>query len=213
MTAVAPAPGFADPTRDAQRAFRAVLDALAHPTRAYPLTGPAEPPAALGPGLGAVALTLLDEDCTVWLGGALADDPAVEAWLAFHTGARRVGQPGAGHERDADFVIATPEDLPSITSLALGTDETPHLSATVVLDVRDCAGPARFRAEGPGIDGSATLDAPWAPAGFAAQWRENTELFPRGVDLLLVDADSVTGLPRTTRITPAQPSPAPDQED
>ena len=66
-----PAPGFADPTRDAQRAFRAVLDALAHPARSFPLAGPADPPAALGPGLAAVALTLLDEDCAVWLGGAL----------------------------------------------------------------------------------------------------------------------------------------------
>jgi alpha-D-ribose 1-methylphosphonate 5-triphosphate synthase subunit PhnH len=199
MTAIAPAPGFADPTRDAQRAFRAVLDALAHPTSAYPLAGPAEPPAALGAGLAAVALTLLDEDCTIWLGGALGDDPLAETWLAFHTGARRADRPGA-----ADFVIAAPDELPALTSLAIGTDETPHLSATVVLDIRGCCGPVRFSARGPGIDGSATLAAPWAAAGFAADWQRNTELFPRGVDLLLVDADTVTGLPRTTRLTPYQ---------
>jgi alpha-D-ribose 1-methylphosphonate 5-triphosphate synthase subunit PhnH len=199
MTTVAPAPGFADPTGDAQHAFRAVLDALAHPTRAYPLAGPPEPPAALGAGLAAVALTLLDEDCTMWLGGTLDDDPAVAAWLAFHTGARR-----ADHQGAADFVIATPDMLPPLTSLALGTDETPHLSATVVLDIRGCAGPVRFRAQGPGIDGSATLAAPWAPAEFAAEWQRNADLFPRGVDFLLVDADTVTGLPRTTRLTPYQ---------
>jgi alpha-D-ribose 1-methylphosphonate 5-triphosphate synthase subunit PhnH len=199
MTAVAPAPGFADPTRDAQHAFRAVLDALAHPARAYPLAGPAEPPAALGAGLAAVALTLLDEDCAVWLGGTLGADPAVAAWLAFHAGARR-----ADHQGAADFVIAAPNVLPPLTSLALGTDETPHLSATVVLDIRGCAGPVRFRAEGPGIDGSATLAAPWASAEFAAEWQHNAELFPRGADFLLVDADTVTGLPRTTRLTPYQ---------
>ena len=205
MTAPAlPAPGFADPTRDAQRAFRAVMDALAHPTRSYPVAGPAEPPGALGRGLAAVALTLLDEDCVVWLGGALGRDAEVAAWLAFHTGARRVADPGA-----ADFAVTAPDALPPLASLKLGTDEAPHLSATVVLDVRDSAnpagaGPARFSAHGPGIDGTATLAAPWAAGGFADAWQHNTALFPRGVDLLLVDSDSVVGLPRTTRLTPYQ---------
>lgn len=193
-----PAPGFADPARDAQRAFRAVLNAVAHPTRSYPLAGPAEPPAALGRGLAAVALTLLDEDCAVWLGGALARDAEIAAWLAFHTGARRVDTAAA-----AGFVIAGPDVLPPLASLALGTDEAPHLSATVVLDVRGCTGPARFTARGPGIDGAATLTAPWAPDGFAGAWHRNTEVFPRGVDLLLVDEDTVTAMPRTTHLKAA----------
>ena len=203
MSTASPLPGFADPTRDAQRAFRAVLDALAHPTRSFPLAGPADPPAALGPGLAAVALTLLDEDCAVWLGGTLANDAEVGDWLAFHTGARR-----ANAAAEADFVIADPAALPPLASLALGTDEAPHLSATVVLDVRGRAGhsttgPARFRAGGPGIDGTATLDAPWAADGFSAEWHRNTGMFPRGVDLLLVDDDTVAALPRTTRLTAA----------
>jgi alpha-D-ribose 1-methylphosphonate 5-triphosphate synthase subunit PhnH len=192
-----PAPGFADPARDAQRAFRAVLDALSHPTRHYPLAGPAEPPAALGPGLAAIALALLDEDCSVWLGDALDRDAEVTSWLAFHTGTRRADSATAG------FVIADPGTLPPLESLTLGTDEAPHLSATVVLDVRGCTGTARFTACGPGIAGTATLAAPWAPDGFADAWRRNTALFPRGVDLLLVEADSVTALPRTTRLSTA----------
>jgi len=112
--------------------------------------------------------------------------------------------------------------------LALGTDEAPHLSATVVLDVRGYANPAaapatgaaaaatgpaaglaagaaRFTMRGPGIDGSAELAAPWAPEGFAEAWQRNTELFPRGVDLLLVDSGTVTGLPRTTLLAEVEP--------
>ena len=209
----------------------AVLDALAHPTRSYPLAGPAEPPAALGRGLAAVALTLLDEDCVVWLGGELGHDVETAAWLAFHTGARRTADPAA-----AGFVIATPDALPPLASLALGTDEAPHLSATVVLDVRGYSGPTRFTAQGPGIDGIATLTAPWvggltaprapevtaawvperttpwAPDGFIGAWRRNTELFPRGVDLLLVDAGTVTALPRTTRLTASEDEQAVDTE-
>lgn len=192
-----PGPGFADPARDAQRAFRAVLDALSHPARRYRLAGPADPPAALGRGLAAIALALLDEDCSVWLGGALGDDAEVASWLAFHTGA------GLADSATAGFVIADPSALPPLNSLALGTDEAPHLSATVVLDIRGCAGAARFTARGPGIAGTATLPAPWAPGDFADAWRRNTGLFPRGVDLLLVDADSITALPRTTRLSAA----------
>jgi alpha-D-ribose 1-methylphosphonate 5-triphosphate synthase subunit PhnH len=126
--------------------------------------------------------------------------------------------------------------------LRLGTDEAPHLSATVVLDVREAAGgqgadghwtgghgtsdrgagnhaaglvheanghrddgPTAFSARGPGIDGTATLAAPWASHGFGTAWRTNTELFPRGVDMLLVDVDAVTGLPRTTLLTEVEP--------
>jgi alpha-D-ribose 1-methylphosphonate 5-triphosphate synthase subunit PhnH len=63
--------------------------------------------------------------------------------------------------------------------------------------------PARFRASGPGIDGTATLAAPWAADGFSAEWHRNTGIFPRGVDLLLVDDDTVAALPRTTRLTAA----------
>lgn len=67
------------------------------------------------------------------------------------------------------------------------------------------AGAARFTMRGPGIDGSAELAAPWAPEGFADAWQRNTELFPRGVDLLLVDSGTVTGLPRTTLLAEVEP--------
>jgi alpha-D-ribose 1-methylphosphonate 5-triphosphate synthase subunit PhnH len=201
-----PAPGFPDATRGAQAAFRALLDALAHPTRIHPLAGPAEAPAGLGPGLGAVALTVLDEESTLWLDPRRAADAEATSWLTFHTGVRIVADAG-----DAAFVLADPASLPPIADLAAGTDEEPHRSATVlldvrdVLDVRDAAGPLRIRAEGPGIDGHADAPAPWADAAFLDAWRANGARFPRGVDLLLVDAGCVAGLPRTTRLRAADP--------
>ncbi len=214
MTAVSaiPAPGFTDPTRQAQAAFRVIMDALAHPTRSYPLEGPLQPPVGLGRGLAAVALTLLDEDCTVWLGGALADDAEVVAWLTFHTGARQL--PDAS---EADFAFVAPTAMPALSALRLGTDEAPHLSTTLVLDVRGfddevASDVPRFWATGPGIDGGTGLDAPWASAlpDFAAQWAANGALFPRGVDLLSVDEESVSALPRTTRLRAgSEPAAAP----
>jgi alpha-D-ribose 1-methylphosphonate 5-triphosphate synthase subunit PhnH len=195
-----PAPGFADATRGAQAAFRALLDALAHPTRIHPLTGPAEAPAGLGAGLGAVALTVLDEESALWLDPRRAADPEVTAWLTFHTGVRIVADAA-----DAAFVLADPASLPPLAELAAGTDEEPHRSATVLLDVRGAAGTMRLRAEGPGIDDHVIADAPWADDALLDAWRANGARFPRGVDLLLVDVGSVAGLPRTTRLRAVDP--------
>jgi alpha-D-ribose 1-methylphosphonate 5-triphosphate synthase subunit PhnH len=191
-----PAPGFDDPTRGAQRVFRAVLDALAHPGRRYPLAVPPEAPEAFGPGLAAVALTLFDEECSVWIAGPAGDDPELAAWLAFHTGVARAAQPA-----DADFVVVTRASRPALADLAQGTDVDPHRSATLVLDVRELDGQLPLTASGPGIDGSVDVDAPWADAAFLEEWRQNGARFPRGVDLLLVERDHVAALPRTTRLT------------
>ena len=190
-----PAPGFADPTVAGQRVFRAILDALAHPGRSYRIAGPAQAPESLGTGLAAVALTLLDEDVSVWLHRKLAQSPDVTSYLAFHTGTRVTNEPGA-----ANFLIAPPDTRPPLDALALGTDEAPHQSATVVLDARTPGVGARFTATGPGIDGWVAIDAPWAPEGFVAAWTRNGAVFPRGVDLLVVGEDSVVALPRTTRL-------------
>ena len=70
-------------------------------------------------------LTLVDADTPVWL-DAGAD---AAAWLAFHAGCPLVVSPG-----DAAFVLACGAP-PLLGSLALGTDEEPHRSATLVLQV------------------------------------------------------------------------------
>lgn len=197
MTAI-PAPGFADPQRDAQQTFRAVLEALARPGTRQPLTGSVESPVALGPALTAVALTLFDEQSPVHLAGDLATDDATRAHLAFHTGA-----PLDAPLAEAMFVVTRPADLPRLAELREGTDEAPHLSATVLIDARGAyATEQRWTATGPGIQTTQTIVADWAPEDFLAQWDEIHARFPRGVDLVLVGDDHLMGLPRTTRLTP-----------
>jgi alpha-D-ribose 1-methylphosphonate 5-triphosphate synthase subunit PhnH len=38
------------------------------------------------------------------------------------------------------------------------------------------------------------------PRHFIEQWKQNTKRFPRGVDIILVTAEGIACLPRTTRI-------------
>ena len=58
--------GFADPVHDAQRSFRAVLDAMSRPGRIAQITG-VTAPGPLGAAAGAVLLTLVDHETRLWL--------------------------------------------------------------------------------------------------------------------------------------------------
>ncbi|GAB3918483.1 carbon-phosphorus lyase subunit PhnH [Microlunatus endophyticus] len=192
-----PAPGFAEPVHQAQLTFRAVLDAMARPTR--PVTVPGiTGPDGLTPAGAALLLTLCDDATPLWLDDRLrscADE--VATWLAFHTGTPIMDRPGK-----ASFaVVSSPAALPELGSFAEGTDEAPHTSATViVLDPVGTTGPA-FTADGPGFQRPLDWAAPALPSDFADQWAGNHARFPRGVDLIIAGTETVVGLPRTTRLT------------
>jgi len=123
--------GFADLVKDSQSVFRTVMDALSRPGLKQPIHVDAEPPAPLTPEVAAIALTLADHDSPVWLDETLAASEAVVAWLKFHTGAPIVSDP-----RQADFALVTGwGSLPRLDAFAIGTDEYPDRSTTVVLAV------------------------------------------------------------------------------
>lgn len=188
--------GFADPVLDAQRGFRALMEALANPGTVQALELGLSPPAPLTPELAAVALTLCDPDSPLWLDARLAGSEAAVGWLRFHAGVPLAGAPGA-----AQFALATGTGaLPQLAEFNLGTDQYPDRSTTVVLMLPGLDGSTPLTLRGPGIDGTRTISPAGLPADFVAQWVENRALFPRGVDLLLVAGGAVIGLPRTTRI-------------
>lgn len=187
--------GFADPVIAGQRAFKAVMDALARPGTIQRLPNEARPPAPLPQGLAEIALTLCDHDSPVWLDAGLVSENAVCDWLRFHTGATLMNAPA---EADFAFVIG---DLPPLATFALGSDEYPDQSTTIVLALPSLtAGPA-LTLRGPGIKQTAIISPAGLPGDFLTRWAENREQFPRGIDLLLVGPEGLIGLPRTTRIS------------
>lgn len=184
-------PGFADPVLDAQASFRALLAAMSHPGRVHPAGRGLSPPAPLTPALAAVALTLCDADTPLW-----TDAPEeARGWLAFHCGCPFVADPAA-----AAFVLPLSAP-PPLAALAQGTDEEPHLSATLLLPVAALAEGAGWRLSGPGIAGEARLAVRGAPPGFAAAFAAQRSRFPRGVDVILCAPDHVACLPRSLRLS------------
>jgi alpha-D-ribose 1-methylphosphonate 5-triphosphate synthase subunit PhnH len=187
--------GFGAPVRDAQVNFRAVMDALANPGLVQSLGG-AAPSNGLSPELAAIALTLADHDTPVWLDPALATNDAVIAWLRFQTGA-----PLTSDTTRAQFALVSDvAHLPALDGFALGSDEYPDRSTTIVLALPALSGGPALTLRGPGIKDTRTIEPSGLPAGFVNMWSANRMLFPRGIDLLLVAHGQVIGLPRTTRI-------------
>ena len=189
--------GFADPVLQSQSAFRAIMDALANPGTLQDLIAPGAITRPLTPDLASVMLTLADHDTTVWLDDVLRADTAVLDFISFHTGAVVVREPGK-----ANFAVATSAaHLPPLDQFNLGTQEYPDRSTTIVLAVQALTGGDERITRGPGIKDHGHIAPVGLPADFTAQWAANRELFPRGVDLLLVAHGQVMGMPRSTRIS------------
>ena len=188
-------PGFADPVGDAQRVFRDVLDAMAHPGRIVALRAGPPAPAPLVPAAAAVCLALLDHDTPLWVDPGGWRDEALD-YLRFHCGVPLVGSP-----REAAFALCSDAaSLPDPDELALGTDEYPDRSTTLIVQVPELSAGRGPRLTGPGIDGASRLEVGGRPERVWRVVAANPSLFPRGVDLILAAGARVAALPRTTRV-------------
>lgn len=189
--------GFAEPVLQSQSGFRAIMDALANPGTIQPLATPAASHGRLTGELATVLLTLADQDSPIWLSDTLRGADGVEPFVAFHTAAPVLREPGR-----AVFAFATSAgELPRLDQFNLGTQEYPDRSTTIVLAVPALSGGDELIIRGPGIRDHGHISPLGLPVDFVAQWAANRELFPRGIDLLLVAGGAVLGLPRSTRIS------------
>jgi alpha-D-ribose 1-methylphosphonate 5-triphosphate synthase subunit PhnH len=197
MTTAAELPaGFADKVLSAQSTFRSVMDAMARPGRVQRIVPTSGKPAAMMQGAAAIALTLFDHDTPVWLDAAMSATPDVAKWLKFHTSA-----PVVADSSIASFaLVGSPQNLPPLHRFAFGSNEYPDRSTTLILQVESLTDGPAFELRGPGIDGTATLQASIKPQDLFERLAVNATLFPRGIDVVLVHGDTIVAIPRTTRL-------------
>ena len=181
--------GFANPVLDSQRCFRAVLEAMSRPGRIQQVEAGFTPPAPLNLAAAAVLLTLADADTPVWL-----DAPGAADWLRFHAGCPLVAEAA-----QAQFALASGA-MPALATLNPGTEEEPHLAATLLVQVAALRPGAGWRLTGPGIEHEHRLLVEGLPADFPAQWAANHARFPRGVDVVLCCGNALAALPRTVML-------------
>lgn len=190
------AAGFADKVVSAQATFRAVMDAMARPGTVQHLDAKLRhAPLPLMPAAAAIALTLFDHDTPIWLDAPLQAAPTVTSWLRFHTAA-----PLTGDTADAAFaLLSSAEEMPALDQFALGSNDYPDRSTSLVLQLGSLDGGDAFELQGPGIKDRTMLRAP-LPAQLIAQRAGLQPLFPRGIDLILVSGDALVAIPRTTQM-------------
>ncbi len=189
--------GFRLPALASQQVFRQALDAMAHPGRIIEVPCEADLPDGVAPAAGALLLSLLDTDTSLWLS---ADLEHANDYFRFHTGCTAARLPSKGSFLLASSALA----MPRLETLAQGSAEYPERSATVILQVSHLQSRARdfcgWRLTGPGIHHETWLEVDGPGADFLEQWPCNGARFPRGVDAFLVCGWQMVGLPRTTRL-------------
>lgn len=185
--------GFADPVGDAQRCFRLILEATAHPGRILELPSDLLPvnESGLTDAAVALALTLLDFETPVWL-----DAPCrrAAAYLRFHCGVPVVEDTAAARFAFAADLGA----IPALESFDPGDIEFPDRSTTLVVAVPELAAERGLRLRGPGLKDTVRLAVGGVEASFWQGRAELAPLFPLGVDLVFVCRRRLAAVPRTT---------------
>ena len=187
--------GFPDAVTHAQEIFRAVMDSMARPGTVELVEVPVAPPAPLGIAAGALLLALCDHDTPIWVSSTLAKS-ALPAWIGFHTGASLTSE--RSEARFAFVEAGIP--VPSLTQFALGTQDYPDRSTTLMIEVAALDGGRLLELTGPGIRDTAVIAPKGLPETFMRLWSDNGAIFPRGVDVILTCDRRFAALPRTTKI-------------
>jgi alpha-D-ribose 1-methylphosphonate 5-triphosphate synthase subunit PhnH len=190
------APAFDAPALASQAVFRTVMEAMARPGLARALPCGLTVPPPFFPTTAAVALTLLDYETPFWLDQALTEVGEVAAWIRFHTGAPQT----ADRARAAFGFVSAPAAMPPFEAFSAGSIEYPDRSTTLVLQVTRFEQGEELKFCGPGIAGTRSFSAQPLPPDFRARLLANREMFPRGLDLILVSRDAVAALPRSLRV-------------
>jgi alpha-D-ribose 1-methylphosphonate 5-triphosphate synthase subunit PhnH len=194
-------PGFNDTVHDAQRVFRALLDALSRPGGIVAIDAALPGNHAMRDGLAgrvplaafASLLALTDYSTPVHLHH---DDSTFGDALRFHASA-----PLTRDAMEASFVyIDDARNMPSLKGFSQGEPETPENAATLFIRVPSLTEGEALNWSGPGIEAKSAVRV----AGLTREfWRERAALtaqFPCGVDCYFVAGGSIVGLPRTTRV-------------
>lgn len=194
-------PGFNDTVHDAQRVFRALLDALSRPGSIVAVDAALPGNHAMRDALAgrvplaafASLLALTDFSTPVFIE---REDNVLGDALRFHASA-----PLTRDRRAAAFAyIDDACSMPSLDAFSHGEPEAPEDAATLFIRVPSLIEGEPLVWRGPGIAESRTVAIAGLQRGFWQQRAALGTLFPCGIDCYFVAGSALVGLPRTTQV-------------
>ncbi|KFA98598.1 phosphonate C-P lyase system protein PhnH [Vibrio sp. ER1A] len=200
---------FKDAVHDSQQCFRLLLKAMSEPGEIVTLE--------MSEGFGAMhkaatqtLLSLSDNATPIWLSESHLKDAAIRENIRFHC-----GSPVTERQNSASFAVIAEQDLADFdwnnATFSLGCEEYPDQSTTVIVelgsltngsDANPSKGGLTLTLSGPGIESKSVLNIGVASKAFQhfLQGRQEHFAFPLGMDLILVNDESIACLPRTTLV-------------
>lgn len=191
-----PWPTLNDPVHDSQRLFRQILMAMSEPGTLHALDASHPPAGEIGPAVWGTLLTLCDLDTRIWIADEL-DSPSLREALVFHTDCLLTHEPAY-----ADFALVTPAALVRAPDFALGSDDYPDRSTTLLVVLESLSEEGGLQLSGPGIPVTRTLGLGdrQAVRPLVDMLRTNRRFFPCGLDAILTCGTWLAAIPRSTRI-------------
>jgi alpha-D-ribose 1-methylphosphonate 5-triphosphate synthase subunit PhnH len=188
---------FFEEVFDAQKQFRIVLDAMAHPGIIYTLNDfDLETPLYFSKASAVIAFTLLNADASFHAMG----DFGINQYIALNTAANE-----KTFEK-ADFVFMNGQDNPdALSDFKIGSLSYPEDSATVIIDVEKVSD-SNFEKSieiifrGPGVEIQNKVFIGGIRTEILDKVKEINFEFPLGIDLIFCDKDNqIVGLPRSNK--------------
>ncbi len=97
-------------------------------------------------------------------------------------------------------LITDAAQMPPLTAFAVGEAAYPDRSTTLIMQIPSLMQGPTVTLEGPGIETSISVAPAGLPAWFWPTWAANSARYPLGIDIFMADAQSIMGLPRTTKV-------------
>ncbi|WP_250655944.1 phosphonate C-P lyase system protein PhnH [Alkalimarinus coralli] len=185
--------GFQDEVVESQRCFRKIMKAMSEPGQLVSLEA-LDTSDNISSASFSVALTLIDQDISVWVSPQLSTTAFLEN-LRFYCGCSLVSSPS-----EADFVFIKLAEWQDLNSFKQGSEEYPDRFPTLILEAEHLAESGDIELKGPGIKESRQVTVKGLNNGHLSLIKSNQQNFPMGYDFIFTCGEQLMALPRTTQV-------------